>query len=149
MQRFELSLNDTNKLLTREPLLIVRLSILKPGLPNTMRPVRKKHYQDHTFALLIPLELDNDSLDFLNLKHLSWSCLLERAWWRHLQILPHTPIWESLVSSVFISPLHYLDFFLCTLTWSTLQFFFFLHNDDVLRMHTRAHSILFLKTQSI
>jgi hypothetical protein len=31
MQRFELSPNDTNKLLTQEPLLIVRLPILKPG----------------------------------------------------------------------------------------------------------------------
>jgi hypothetical protein len=34
MQRFELSPNNTNKLLTREPLLIVRLLILKPGLPH-------------------------------------------------------------------------------------------------------------------
>jgi hypothetical protein len=51
MQRFELSLNDTIRLLTREPLLIARLPILKPGLPNTMRPVRKKPYKDHTFCL--------------------------------------------------------------------------------------------------
>jgi hypothetical protein len=28
-----------------------------------MRPVRKKPYQDHTFALSIPLELDDDGLD--------------------------------------------------------------------------------------
>jgi hypothetical protein len=92
MQRFELSLIDPLRLLTREPLLIVRLSILKPGLPKTMRPVRKKLYQDHTFALRIPLELDDDGLDSLNLKHLSWSCLLAHAWWRHLQILPLYPI---------------------------------------------------------
>jgi hypothetical protein len=71
MQRFELSLNDRNKLLTREPLLIVWLSILKPSLPNTMRPVRKKPYQDHTFILRIPLELDDDGLDFFKLEHLS------------------------------------------------------------------------------
>jgi hypothetical protein len=71
MQRFELSSNDTNKLLTREPLLIVRLSILKPGLPNTMRPVRKKLYQDHIFALHILLELDGDDLDLLKLDYLS------------------------------------------------------------------------------
>jgi hypothetical protein len=71
MQRFELSPNNTNKLLTREPLLIVRLSILKPGLPNTMRPVRKKTYQDHTFALRLPLELDSDDLDLLKLDYLS------------------------------------------------------------------------------
>jgi hypothetical protein len=65
MQRFELSPNDTIKLLTRESLLIVRLSILKSGLPNTMRPVRKKPYQYHTFSLRIPLELDGDDLDLL------------------------------------------------------------------------------------
>jgi hypothetical protein len=71
MQMFELSLNYTIKLLTRESLLIVRLPILKPGLPNTMRPVRKKPYQDHTFALRIPLELDDNSLVSLKLDHLS------------------------------------------------------------------------------
>ena len=51
MQRFELSTTDTLKL-TWEPLLIVRLAILKP-------------YQYHTFALRIPLELDDDDLDLL------------------------------------------------------------------------------------
>jgi hypothetical protein len=72
MQRFELSPNDTTKLLTREPLLIVRLSILQPGLTiNIMRPVRRKTYQEHTFALHIPLELDDDRLVFLKLEHLS------------------------------------------------------------------------------
>jgi hypothetical protein len=50
MQWFELSPIDKIKLLTREPLLIVRLSILKPGLQNTMRLARKKPYQDHSFA---------------------------------------------------------------------------------------------------
>jgi hypothetical protein len=72
MQRFELSPNDTIKLLTREPLFIVRLPILKPGFPNTMRPVRKKPYQDYTFSLRIPLELDDDVLDLLKLDYLSW-----------------------------------------------------------------------------
>jgi hypothetical protein len=67
MQRFGLSLNDTTRLLTREPLLTVRLLILKPGL---RRPARKKPYQYHTFALRIPLDLDGDGLDFLKLKHL-------------------------------------------------------------------------------
>jgi hypothetical protein len=76
MQRFELSLNDTIRLLTREPLLILWLSNLKPGLPNTMRPVRKRPYQDHTFALRIPLELDGDDLDLLKLDYLSWLRLL-------------------------------------------------------------------------
>jgi hypothetical protein len=79
MQMFELSSNDTIKLLTREPLLIVQLPILKPGLPNTMRPVRKKPYQDHTFALRIPLEQDDDGLDSLKMEHLPCSCLLARA----------------------------------------------------------------------
>jgi hypothetical protein len=36
-----------------------------------MKPVRKKPYQDHTFALRIPLELDDDGLDSLKMKHLS------------------------------------------------------------------------------
>jgi hypothetical protein len=76
MQRFELFPNDTIKLLTREPLLIVWLPILKPGFPNTMRPRRKKPYQDHTFALCIPLDLDDDGLVSFELEHLSWSCLL-------------------------------------------------------------------------
>jgi hypothetical protein len=58
------------------PLLIVRLSNLKPGLPNTMRPVRKRPYQDYTFALCIPLELDGDNLDLLKLDYLSWLRLL-------------------------------------------------------------------------
>jgi hypothetical protein len=71
MQWFEVSSNDMIKLLTREPLLIVRLPILKPSLPNTMRPVRKKLYQEHTFSLCIPLELDDDGLVSLKLDHLS------------------------------------------------------------------------------
>jgi hypothetical protein len=36
-----------------------------------MRPVRKKPYQEHTFALSIPLELDGDDLDLLKLDYLS------------------------------------------------------------------------------
>ena len=41
MQWFEISTNDTIKILTREPPLIVRQSILQPGLPTTnMRPVK-------------------------------------------------------------------------------------------------------------
>jgi hypothetical protein len=88
MQRCELSANDTIKLLIREPLLIVWLSILKPGLPNTMRPVRKKPYQYHTFALHIPLELDGDDLDLLKFDYLSWLCLIGEVLW----IAPHTSL---------------------------------------------------------
>jgi hypothetical protein len=36
-----------------------------------MRPVRKKPYQEYTFALRIPLELDVDDLDLLKLDYLS------------------------------------------------------------------------------
>jgi hypothetical protein len=94
MQRFELSLNNTNKLLTREPLLIIQLSIQKPGLPNTMRLVRKKPYQDHTFALRIPLEIDDDDLVSLKLDRLCWLHLLGEV----LQIaLPYSTMEETLV----------------------------------------------------
>ena len=56
MQRFELSTNDTIKLLIREPLLKERLSILKYGIPtNIMRPVKYKPYQGYTFAFAIHL----------------------------------------------------------------------------------------------
>jgi hypothetical protein len=44
----------------------------------------------------IPLELEDDGLDSLKMEHLTWSCLLAHAWWRQLQILPHTPLWEIL-----------------------------------------------------
>jgi hypothetical protein len=94
MWRFELSPNGTIKLLTREPLLIVRLPILKPSLPNTMILVRNKPYQDHTFALRNPLELDNDDLDLLKLDHLSWMQLLDEV----LQIAPqYSTMGEALV----------------------------------------------------
>jgi hypothetical protein len=36
-----------------------------------MRLVRKKPYQDNTFALRIPLELDDDGLDSLKMENLS------------------------------------------------------------------------------
>jgi hypothetical protein len=60
MQRFELSLNNTNKLLTREPLLIVRQSILKPSLP---------HYEAGKKEIL--------SRTYLSLAHYTWA-----RWWR-------------------------------------------------------------------
>jgi hypothetical protein len=69
-QRFELSPNDTNKLLTREPLLIVWLSILKPGLPH-YETGKKETLSRSYFALSIPLELDDDGLDSLKREHLS------------------------------------------------------------------------------
>jgi hypothetical protein len=49
-----------------------------------MRPARKKPYQENTFALCIPLDLDDDGLVSLKLEHLSWSCLLGEV----LQIAP-------------------------------------------------------------
>jgi hypothetical protein len=36
-----------------------------------MRPGRKKPYQDHTFALGIPLELEDDGIDSLKMEHLT------------------------------------------------------------------------------
>jgi hypothetical protein len=142
MQRFELSPNNMTRLLTREPLLIVRLSILKPGLPNTMRPWRQKPYKDHTFALCIPLELDEYGFESHKLEHISWSCLQAHARWRFLQILPSTPFWESLAqlhlhesnasfSQMISSEMDHielafcnllrvlinLDFIICILTW--------------------------------
>jgi hypothetical protein len=36
-----------------------------------MRPVEEKTYQEQTFALCNPLELDDDGLDTLKMKHLS------------------------------------------------------------------------------
>ena len=72
MQRFDLSPNDTIKLLTSRAPLDSTAIDHKPGLPtHTMRPVKEKTYQDHTFALRIPLELDDDDLVLLKLEHLS------------------------------------------------------------------------------
>ena len=39
-----------------------------------MRPVKEKTYQDHTFALRIPLELDDDDLDLFK-----WTTFLDCA----------------------------------------------------------------------
>ena len=72
MQRFELSLNDMVKLLTsRAPLDSTVIYPITQSPNNTMRPVKWKTYQDYTFALSIPLELDDDDTDFLKLEHLS------------------------------------------------------------------------------
>ena len=72
MQRFELSLNDAVKILTSRAPLDSTAIDPKPGLPtHTMRPVKEKTYQDHTFALRIPLELDDDDLVIFKLEHLS------------------------------------------------------------------------------
>jgi len=71
MQRFEQSLNDTVELLTSRASLDSTVIYPKPGLPNNMRPIKEKTYQEQTFALRIPLELDNDDLDLLKMEHLS------------------------------------------------------------------------------
>ena len=36
-----------------------------------MRPVKEKTYQDHTFALRIPLDIDDDDLVLVKVEHLS------------------------------------------------------------------------------
>jgi hypothetical protein len=102
MQRFELYLNNTIRVLTQEPLLIVRLPILKPALPNTMRPVRKKPYQDHTFDLCIPLEIDDDNLVSLKLDRLSWLRLLGEV----LRIAPLYSTMEETLVEIY-SRVHY------------------------------------------
>jgi hypothetical protein len=61
-----------------------------------MRPVRKKYYQDHTFALRIPLELDDDGLDLLKLKHLFLIMLASTCLMKTFPYTLHTVIWESL-----------------------------------------------------
>ena len=72
MQRFELSPNDVTELLIREPLLIVRLSILNPvSHTHNVRPAKGKTYQYYTFVLSIPLELDVDDLALLKMERLS------------------------------------------------------------------------------
>ena len=72
MQRFGLSSNDSIKLLTSRAPLDSTAIDPKPGLPtHTIRPVKEKTYQDHTFVLRISLELDDDDLVRFKLEHLS------------------------------------------------------------------------------
>ena len=71
MQRFELSLNDAVMILTSRAPLDSTAIEPKPGLPNYMRPVKEKTYQEQTFSLRIPLELDDDDLDLLKMERLS------------------------------------------------------------------------------
>jgi hypothetical protein len=108
--------------------------------------------------LRIPLELDGDDVDLLKLDNLSWLRLLGEVLriappyftmgetlekYLHMPITTKwTPSFKQMISSRSLS-------WTCTLPWSTLHVIFFFHNDDVLRMHMRAHSILFLKTHSI
>ena len=61
-------------------------------------------YQDHTFALSIPLELDDDDVDSLKLEHLSWSCLLAHAWWRLLQNSPIHQYGRNTLRHIFTLP---------------------------------------------
>ena len=43
----------------------------KPVSNYTMRPVRKKPYQEKTLNLHIPLELDDDNVDRNKMEHIS------------------------------------------------------------------------------
>ena len=121
-----------------------------------MRPVKEKTYQEQTFALRIPLELDDDDLDLLKMERLSWLRLLGEV----LRIAPpYSTMGETLFRHIFTHPwlpygrqasstwtLRYGSTWTCTSTWSSLNHFFYLHNDDVLKVHMRAHSIFFFKT---
>jgi hypothetical protein len=72
MQRLELSSNDTIKLLTREPLLIVRLPIYNPVSKLTHETGRRENLSRTNLCLVQnPLELDDYGLDTLKMEHLS------------------------------------------------------------------------------
>ena len=73
MQRFELSLNDTIKLLTsRAPL---DSTVIYPitRSPNKHHETGKKENLSRSYLCLehIPLELDDEDLDHLKMEHLS------------------------------------------------------------------------------
>ena len=55
-------------------------------------------YQDHTFSLSIPLELDDDDLDSLMLEHLSW---IRFARWRHIDCSPTRHYGRGSLKSIF------------------------------------------------
>jgi hypothetical protein len=154
MLRFELSLNNTIKLLTLEPLLIVRLPILQPGITtNIMRPVRKKTYKYHTFDLCIPLELDDNALVGLKMECLPWLSLLGEllritppysitggTLFKHVWTYPRSQ-YRCQASSIWFPLDAHLELALQLDQFSNQ--FIFLHNDGALKMHMRAHSILF------
>jgi hypothetical protein len=70
MQRFEL-FEGYDRITHSRALLIVRQLNYKPVSNYTMRPVRKKPYQEQTLTLHIPLKLDDDGLDRNKMKRLS------------------------------------------------------------------------------
>ena len=90
-----------------------------------------------------------------------WNAFLDCACLvKSCELLPHTPLWERLSLGT-SSPIHdyHMDGKLqahelfdmaqletCASTWSSSNHFFYLHNDDVLKVHMRAHSIFFFKT---
>ena len=124
-----------------------------------MRPVNKKIYQDHTFALRIPLELDDDDLCSpqdgtpflivlacicLTKTHISSSILnMGEPHLAHLHIsitIKYMASFKNIESSIWPS-------WTCTLPWSILNLFFALHNDNVLKITVMTHSTFsFFKT---
>ena len=102
MQRFKLSPNDTNKLLTREPLLIVRLSMLQTGLTTTPWD-RKKETLSRSYICLvhIPLKLDDDDLVHLKMERLSWLILVVEVLWI---APPYSIMGEPLFRHIFTYP---------------------------------------------
>ena len=151
MQIFEVSMNDTFKLLTREPFLIVRLSINTQvsQLTSHVTGEIEKPYQDHMFTLRVIYLIWMTTI--IELDHLSWPHLLGKD----SQISsPYSTMEEPLLGTS--SHIHYhqngrqassvwsLGDAPLELTHSYL--FFFLHNDDLLKINMNAHSILFFKT---
>ena len=122
--------------------------------PNyTMRPVRRKPYQDHTFALRI----FHLRLMMTILSTSRWNAFLDCSWLlKSCELLPHTPLWGNLSLGI-SSHIHdhtknaklkhmissRCSSWTCALTWSTSNHFFFLHRDDVLKLTMNAHTIFF------
>ena len=71
MQRFELFTNDSNKLLSREPLSSKANYLITQSPNNHLETGKIETYQYYTFSLRIPLELDDEDYARLKMKHLS------------------------------------------------------------------------------
>ena len=68
-----------------------------------MRPVKEKTYQDHTFALRIPLELDDYDLVLLKLEHLL-DCARLLLLGEVLRIAPPYSYGRDYLLGIFTSP---------------------------------------------
>jgi hypothetical protein len=65
------------------------------SLNNHLETGKRKTYKGHTFALGIPLDLDDGASCFIQVGMPTWSLLLREDSW----LLPHTPLWESSIEA--------------------------------------------------